>query len=1156
MYFKLHSLFHGLIVVLIFATGFSSLLKNANAYTDLGYMSSFGSIGTAELQFNGLNSLNGIAKDSSGNIYVGDLGNNRVQILHPDGTFYKMFGWGVATGANAFEICTSGCQAGINGGGNGQFLNGYDYSTMSIAVDSNGFIYVNNGINGFGIQEFDSNLNFITRFTITDINGEDHRFIKPSGLAIDSSNNLYIADSGNYRIQEFASNGNFVKMFGWGVQDGTHAFQVCTSLCVQGGLLNGSGDGQFNNPNFSNSIAFDSSGNIYVSDYGNNRVQIFHPDGTFYKMFGWGVQDGTPAYQICTSGCQAGINGGGTEDGNIYSPISVAIDSNDNIYVSGGGGITKFDSNLNFLMRAHLVSAPFYGSFTALHLLVDASNNLFLSEAQNGGIFKFTPDVKVPEISSVSVGGAPLVVKYLGDPDVTVDIYGTDFNPDAVVNFNGVPHTPITVTSSHLTVTLTSADFSNLGTFPITVENPTPVSEVSGEYFFINVINGTTYAVASLVMGNTFPFPINDTAGEADAVYDFSYTGTNTGTLHTLTVTFPAGYTITNGSLTSGIISYYCTNSAAAVCFNNNQSNISASGDSINRTITITFNSPIDITNPFNISFTVTSGIQNPISANLVNGSEFTFQDDLAGNSPVHSISDVTILPALLDHFSINPITNNYTNSTFDISLLAKDIYNNTVTDFLETVDVTSSGALSTGSGTTANFVGGLLNHSVKFSNSGTFTITATKTGSTETGVSNSFNITTPSSSRGGSYNPPPPPNPCIANPGLPQCPNHCLFNPTLSDCHVVDPCTLNPSLCIVPPPHNPPPTDSSNNSTSNNSSSSKSGTITPPPTKPTVTPPIQVQTPKPTPISPIKTFLKTVAAKIILVTVASTALATTMASTPMSMWRSMLSFLAVRKRKPWGVVYDSITKQPLDPAYVVLQDINGTEINTAITDLDGRYGFFLNPGMYKLIANKTNYIFPSAKLQGKFSDELYDNLYFGDIINILKAGDVLAKNIPMDPMNFDWNEYAKKQQNLLHFYQKRDILLNKVSSTLFYFGFILSSYAILNIVDKLNISIFILYIIIFFFRTTLLKPKQEGTVTDRDGSPLAFAIVRIFSASTHTEMLHKTTNALGKYYCLISNGHYYVKIEKHNSDDTYTLVYTSGEFEVREGVVNGEFKI
>ena len=161
-----------------------------------------------------------------------------------------------------------------------------------------------------------------------------------------------------------------------------------------------------------------------------------------------------------------------------------------------------------------------------------------------------------------------------------------------------------------------------------------------------------------------------------------------------------------------------------------------------------------------------------------------------------------------------------------------------------------------------------------------------------------------------------------------------------------------------------------------------------------------------------------------------------------------------------------------------------------------------------------------------------------------------------MDPLNFDWNEYAKKQQNLLRFYNKRDIILNKISSILFYFGFALSSYAILNITDKVNITIFALYILIFFFRTTLLKPKQEGSVTDRDGNPLAFAIIRIFSAKTKTELVHKTTNALGKYYCLISNGTYYVKIEKKNADDTYTPVYTSGEFEVREGVVNGEFSI
>jgi hypothetical protein len=52
------------------------------------------------------------------------------------------------------------------------------------------------------------------------------------------------------------------------------------------------------------------------------------------------------------------------------------------------------------------------------------------------------------------------------------------------------------------------------------------------------------------------------------------------------------------------------------------------------------------------------------------------------------------------------------------------------------------------------------------------------------------------------------------------------------------------------------------------------------------------------------------------------------------------------KKAPPWGVVYDSVTKRPLDPAYVVLKNLQGKQIASAITDLDGRYGFLVEPGV------------------------------------------------------------------------------------------------------------------------------------------------------------------------------------------------------------------
>jgi len=153
----------------------------------------------------------------------------------------------------------------------------------------------------------------------------------------------------------------------------------------------------------------------------------------------------------------------------------------------------------------------------------------------------------------------------------------------------------------------------------------------------------------------------------------------------------------------------------------------------------------------------------------------------------------------------------------------------------------------------------------------------------------------------------------------------------------------------------------------------------------------------------------------------------------PFRLWSLLLAGLGIKKRSvPWGTVYDSVTKQPLDPAYVIFQDLNGNEVATSITDIDGRYGFLVPPGQYRMFAHKTNYEFPSKKLSGKKIDELYNDLYFNEIIEV-KEGEVISKNIPMDPIKFDWNEFAKKNQSgLMRFFSKRELLINRISNILF----------------------------------------------------------------------------------------------------------------------------
>lgn len=278
----------------------------------------------------------------------------------------------------------------------------------------------------------------------------------------------------------------------------------------------------------------------------------------------------------------------------------------------------------------------------------------------------------------------------------------------------------------------------------------------------------------------------------------------------------------------------------------------------------------------------------------------------------------------------------------------------------------------------------------------------------------------------------------------------------------------------------------------------------------------------------------------------------------PMRIWSLILAALGVkRKNRPWGTVYDSVTKQPLDPAYVVLQDLQGNEVATSITDLDGRYGFLVQPGQYRIVANKTNYEFPSIKLSGKTSDELYHDLYFNEVIEIKEEGEVIIKNIPMDPLKFDWNEFAKKDQKLMKFYSKRDVFIARLSNFLFYFGFVITLVSVIAQPKTYNLIILGIYVLMFILRSTILRKKPFGTIKEAfNGNPLSFAVIRVFSTETDHEIIHKVSDKTGKYYCLVPNGVYYVKIQRKNEDGSYTEIHKSGNIEVKNGYIGKKFKI
>jgi hypothetical protein len=262
-------------------------------------------------------------------------------------------------------------------------------------------------------------------------------------------------------------------------------------------------------------------------------------------------------------------------------------------------------------------------------------------------------------------------------------------------------------------------------------------------------------------------------------------------------------------------------------------------------------------------------------------------------------------------------------------------------------------------------------------------------------------------------------------------------------------------------------------------------------------------------------------------------------------------SFFRRRKGEPWGVVYDSVTKQPLDPAYVVIKQ-GDEQKGMAITDLDGRYGFLVEEGEYTIEANKTHYAFPSKKLAGRKRDELYDNLYFGGPVSVGSEGKGLINyNIPLDPTGFDWNEYAKKQQGLFYTHSNKKRYIIMISNIVFFLGFGLSLYMMWFAPTLINTLIFMMYVGILVFQA-LWRASHPITkvMMELSQEVVPFAVVKAYLSGNNQLVKTVVADEEGHFYLLTPPGTYYFTVEEKKPDGSYSQKYRTGAVRLRKGVV------
>jgi hypothetical protein len=180
----------------------------------------------------------GVAVDGSGNVYVADFLNDRVQKFTSTGTYLTQWG-------------SSG------------YSDGHFDHLYGVAVDGSGNVYVTDYYND-RVQKFTSTGTYLLQWGET--GASDGQLSGPFGVAVDGSGNVYVADFYNDRVQKFTSTGTYLTQ--WGTY--------------------GIADGQFDDPY---GVAVDGSGNVYVTDYYNHRVQKFALEPSIYSVDFVSVED-------------------------------------------------------------------------------------------------------------------------------------------------------------------------------------------------------------------------------------------------------------------------------------------------------------------------------------------------------------------------------------------------------------------------------------------------------------------------------------------------------------------------------------------------------------------------------------------------------------------------------------------------------------------------------------------------------------------------------------------------------------------------------------------------------------------------------------------------------------------------------------------------
>jgi hypothetical protein len=296
-----------------------------------------------------LGSLYGVAVDAAGNLYFAELNNNRVRKVNTAGVISTVAGNGTQ---------------GFSGDG-GPATAAQFYYPFGVVVDAAGNLYISD-INNNRVRKVNTSgvISTVAGNGSQSLSGDGAPataagMVGPSGLAMDAAGNLYIAEMGG-RIRKVTKEGVISTVAG----NGTAGFGG------DGGVASAA---QLNQPR---GVAVDSVGNLYLADWGNNRIRKVTKEGVISTVAG----NGTAGF---------GGDGGVATAAQLNQPWGVAVGSGNSLYIVdfGNSRIRKLGNSDLLFFPQIAVGAGYSTHFTITNTgATAATGNLILTNA-NGEAF-------------------------------------------------------------------------------------------------------------------------------------------------------------------------------------------------------------------------------------------------------------------------------------------------------------------------------------------------------------------------------------------------------------------------------------------------------------------------------------------------------------------------------------------------------------------------------------------------------------------------------------------------------------------------------------------------------------------------------------------------------------------------------------------------